>query len=442
MTQIVERLAAKLELPGLRLSVVSGADLGKEAVAESGVLRVGAARDNDLVLSDPSVSRRHFQVTLRQHEVRVDDLGSTNGTFVQGVRILSAILAPGSLVQVGNTAIRAIPIEQPVHIALSEKTRFGALLGTSVEMRRVFALLERVSPSDATVLIQGETGTGKELVAEAIHAASPRADQPFVTFDCGSVAPSLVESELFGHVRGAFSGAVRDRLGVFEAAHGGTLFLDEIGELPLDLQPKLLRALESRQVQRVGENRWRSVDVRVVAATHRELAAEVNRGRFREDLYFRLAVVPVHLPPLRARGEDVPMLIAHFWQRLGRGAQPPPEFVARLASRAWPGNVRELRNAVERAALLGAVESLGAPKPIYPSSAPASSPFDPAILDLPLTEAQEKMEELFTRAYLERALTKSGGSVSGAARSIGTNRRYVQRLMKRYAIKASDVDDE
>ncbi|UJR85619.1 sigma 54-interacting transcriptional regulator [Sandaracinus amylolyticus] len=442
MTQIVERLAAKLELPGLRLSVVSGSDVGKEAVAESGVLRVGAARDNDLVLSDPSVSRRHFQVTLRQHEVRVDDLGSTNGTFVQGVRVLSAILAPGSLVQVGNTAIRAIPIEQPVHIALSEKTRFGALLGTSVEMRRVFALLERVSPSDATVLIQGETGTGKELVAEAIHAASPRADQPFVTFDCGSVAPSLVESELFGHVRGAFSGAVRDRLGVFEAAHGGTLFLDEIGELPLDLQPKLLRALESRQVQRVGENRWRAVDVRVVAATHRELAAEVNRGRFREDLYFRLAVVPVHLPPLRARGEDLPMLIAHFWQRLGRGAQPPAELVARLASRAWPGNVRELRNAVERAALLGGVESLGAPSPIAKASVPASSPFDPAILDLPLTEAQEKMEELFTRAYLERALTKSGGSVSGAARAIGTNRRYVQRLMKRYGIKASDGDDE
>ncbi|MDQ3031467.1 MAG: sigma 54-interacting transcriptional regulator [Myxococcota bacterium] len=443
MTEIVDRLRPRLELPGLELSVVSGPDLGKKVDAQRGTLRVGASRDNDLVLTDPSVSRRHFQVHLRAGTIQVEDLGSTNGTTIDGVRILSALLAPGSLIQLGHTAIRATSADRPLEIALSTSTRFGALLGASVEMRRAFSVLERVAPTDATVLIHGETGTGKELAAEAIHTHSPRADAPFVTFDCSAVAPSLVESELFGHVRGAFSGAVADRSGVFEAAHGGTLFLDEIGELPLELQPKLLRVLESRQVSRVGESRWRPFDVRVIAATHRELAAEVNRGRFREDLYFRLAVVSVTMPALRTRMDDLPMLVRHFYERFAPGSEAPPELVRTFASRAWPGNVRELRNALERAVVLREHGADDGPAVAHgEASAGSALPADfGAFLDLPIDQAQERFESTFWRAYLERALAKSGGSVSGAARAVGTNRRYIQRLMRRFDVRAPGDDD-
>jgi transcriptional regulator with GAF, ATPase, and Fis domain len=437
VTEIVDRLGNRLELPGLQLSVVAGPDTGRQVVAQRGMVRVGASPDNDLVLTDPAVSRRHLRIHLRAGDILAEDLGSTNGTSIDGVRIFSARLAPGSLVQVGNTSIRATAIEQPLAIALSTATSFGALLGTSVEMRRVFAMFERVAPTDATMLIQGETGTGKQLAAEAMHTHSPRVDGPFVTFDCSAVAPSLVESELFGHVRGAFSGAIADRRGVFEAAHGGTLFLDEIGELPLELQPKLLRVLESRHVSRVGESKWRSVDVRVVAATHRELAAEVNRGQFREDLFFRLAVVTVTMPSLRQRMDDLPILVKHFWERFAPGTEPPRGLVRSFASKTWPGNLRELRNAVERAVVLRAHEP--APDlrgPERTATATLPSELEP-LLDLPIADAQERFESAFWRSYLERALEKSGGSVSGAARLVGTNRRYIQRLMKRYDIRAA-----
>jgi transcriptional regulator with GAF, ATPase, and Fis domain len=443
VTEIVDRLRPRLELPGLELSVVSGPDLGQRIVATRGTLRVGASRDNDLVLTDPSVSRRHFQVHLRAGAIQVEDLGSTNGTTVDGVRVLAAILAPGSLVQIGNTTIRATSVDRPLEIALSTSTRFGALLGASVEMRRAFAILERVAPTDATVLIHGETGTGKELAAEAIHTHSPRAEGPFVTFDCSAVAPSLVESELFGHVRGAFSGAVADRRGVFEAAHGGTLFLDEIGELPLELQPKLLRVLESRQVSRVGESRWRPLDVRVVAATHRELAAEVNRGQFREDLYFRLAVVSLTMPALRTRMDDMPMLVRHFWERFAPGTEAPADLVRSFASRAWPGNVRELRNALERAVVLRVHEPASVGTATADAQGARALPAElEAFLDLPIDQAQERVEGTFWRAYLERALARSGGSVSGAARAVGTNRRYIQRLMRRFDVRAPGDDPD
>ncbi len=436
VTEIVERLRAGLSLPGLALSVMRGPEAGKKLVVGSGEVRIGAARDNELVLSDPSVSRRHVRLELKAREVWVEDLGSTNGTRIDGVRIARAVLAPGATLELGNTAIRAEPVDEPIRIALSTASHFGHLLGASVEMRRVFAMLERVSSTDATVLVQGETGTGKELVAEAIHAASPRRDGPLVTFDASAVAPTLIESELFGHVRGAFSGATADRRGVFEEASGGTLFIDEIGELPLELQPKLLRVLEGRQVSRVGESRWRPVDVRVIAATNRELAAEVNRGQFREDLYFRLAVVTIGLPALRHRLDDLPMLVRHFWKRFTHADEAPPALVRDLAARAWPGNVRELRNAVERAAVMRGAE-LGAPISEVVSEAASAAAFE-ALFELPIDDAKERMEAQFLRAYLEHALAKSGGSVSGAARLVGTNRRYIQRLMKRYDLRGDD----
>jgi len=432
--QITEGVeGAQLKLKGFRLIIVEGKDRGREVTAKRGVIRVGTAADNDLVLSDDAVSRQHVELRLSSDAVRIVDLGSTNGTTVDGVRVNDAILAPGSLIRVGDTALRALTVEEPVVVPLSSRTSFGGLLGRSAALRQVFAVLERASASEATILVEGETGTGKELAAEAIHTHSPRAEGPFIAIDCGAIAASLVESELFGHVRGAFTGASGDRAGVFEEADGGTLFLDEIGELPLDLQPKLLRALETKQIRRVGESQARKVDVRVVAATNRDLAAEINRGRFREDLYFRLAVVHVRLPPLRARREDVPLLVRHFVERFAPGAPPPSaELLEALAARPWPGNVRELRNAVERAvALTQGTPSSAAPPPADASS--LSGAMEP-LFSLPITEAVARWTEGFERAYLENALRLSGGSVSGAARAMGTNRRYVQRLMKRLGV--------
>jgi len=381
---------------------------------------------------DPDPSRQHIELRLRGDSVSVRDLGSTNGTTVDGVRVIEAVLSPASHLRIGGTSIRATPFEEPVVIPLSPRTSFGGLIGASAAMREVFAILERVSGTEATVLVEGETGTGKELVAEGIHDHSTRAEGPFVPLDCGAVTASLMESELFGHVRGAFTGAVGDRQGVFEAAHGGTLFLDELGELPLELQPKLLRALEKREIRRVGDTHTRKVDVRVVAATNRDLAAEVNRGAFREDLYFRLAVVHVKLPPLRARRGDIPLLVEHFIEQLLPGSpRPSADLVQALSRKAWPGNVRELRNAVERAlALVGSDGTGGEP-------APAADPTGmlAELLDKPYKSAQERWNACFEVAYVEHALRKSGGSVSGAAREAGVTRRHIQRLMKRHDLR-------
>ena len=418
-----------LKLPSILLTVLEGPDRGTTITAQRGVVRVGTARDNDLVLSDDEVSRRHLEVRLGASSVRVVDLGSTNGTTVDGVTIHDATLTAASRITLGNSTLRASPVDEPVVLALSDQASFGGLIGESIAMRQVFGVLERVAPTNATVVLEGETGTGKEVAAEAIHAASPRHEGPFVAVDCGAIPESLIESELFGHVRGAFTGAVSDRQGVFEMAHGGTLFLDEIGELPLALQPKLLRALEKREVRRLGDSQTRRVDVRVVAATNRDLAVEVNRGAFREDLYFRLAVVRLALPPLRARSEDIPMLIAHFVRCLAPGgAHDVAAITASLTGRSYAGNVRELRNAVERALAIG---------PLPPNAASAHGVDVDALLELPYKEGLALLTEQFERRYLKRALDKSGGSVSGAARLAGLSRRYVQTLMARHGLRRS-----
>jgi transcriptional regulator with GAF, ATPase, and Fis domain len=417
-----------LSLPGIKLTVLEGPDRGQEVTARRGVVRIGTERDNDLVLTDDAVSRRHLEVRLSSDEVRVRDLGSTNGTIVDGVRICEAILSAASLIRLGSSTIRATPVDEPVKVLLSTRARFGGQLGRSTAIREVFAILERVAPSEATVVIEGETGTGKELAAEAIHAHSPRAQGPFVAVDCGAIPHGLVESELFGHVRGAFTGAVQERRGVFEEADGGTLFLDEVGELPLELQPKLLRALEKREVRRVGASQSRKIDVRVLAATNRDLAAEVNRGNFREDLFFRLAVVRVRLPPLRARRDDIPMLIRHFVECLRPDRLDRVEpLVAALANRSFPGNIRELRNAVQRELTLGDELAPGETS----TERVAAAEFRP-LLDLPYKEGMARLVEQFEREYLEHALGVCGGSVSGAARRAGLSRRYVQTLMVRH----------
>ena len=430
--------SAHLTIPGIKLIVVEGQDRGKELVARRGIIRVGTSEDNDLVVADDSVSRRHLEIRLRGDEVRVLDLRSTNGTTVDGVRIREAIVTPGAMIRIGDTELRTSAVEEPITIPLSTKTKFGGLLGHSTAMRQVFGVLERVAPSEATILIQGETGTGKEVTAEAIHSHSPRSEGSFIAIDCGAIAANLVESELFGHVKGAFTGAMTDRRGVFEEADGGTLFLDEIGELPLELQPKLLRALETRTIRRVGATKSNPIDVRVVAATNRDLAEEVNRGTFREDLYFRLAVVQVSLPPLRSRREDIPTIVKHFINRFGPNSPPPsPALLQSLSAQPWPGNVRELRNAVERALALAAPSDS-----ITHEDATQASPHESMspLFALPIKEAIEKWTSDFERQYLENALRKSGGSVSETARQCGVNRRYVQRMMKRLGIKSGPDD--
>src|SRR5262245_42013157 len=342
----------RLRTRQLRAEIVAGPDAGRMIKRPGPSIRVGTLRDCDVVLHDPAVSGHHLTLHIEPRGVRVVDAGSRNGTYVDGLRIRDGDARPDSTIALGHTRLRLGLVDDYVSIALSASERFGGLLGKSPAMRRVFAILERIAPTDTPILIEAETGTGKELAAEAIHDASRRAGEPFVVFDCSAVNAQLIESELFGHRRGAFTGASADRAGVFEDAHGGTVFLDEIGELPLELQPKLLRALESQQVRRVGDNTPRALDVRVVAATNRNLAVEVDRGRFREDLYYRLAVVRVALPPLRERSEDIPALVAHFTEQFARRKNPvttlSDDAVRELATRTWRGNVRELRHAVFR----------------------------------------------------------------------------------------------
>ncbi|HVJ21833.1 MAG TPA: sigma 54-interacting transcriptional regulator, partial [Polyangiaceae bacterium] len=363
-TQVLEQ--STLELPTIELGVVAGPDRGLRRKLDPTGLRIGTSPAAQLRLQDATVSRMHCEIRIVDGRVRIIDLGSTNGVLLDGVRVYDAELAPGSNIQLGSTKLQVDPGDGSIAIELSPRHSFGEVLGASIEMRRLFTVLEKAAASDATILIQGETGVGKELVARAIHESSKRSHGPFVVVDCGAIAENLIESELFGHVRGAFSGAVSDRRGLFEEADGGTLFLDEIGELPASLQPRLLRVIESREVRRVGSNQNRRVDVRFLAATHRPLAEHVNDGTFREDLYYRIAVVEAQIPALRARRDDILLLAEHFFRRYaGEKETLPTELRSSLTSRAWPGNVRELRNFIERSVSLGHTMTRA------PSSAPA-----------------------------------------------------------------------
>jgi DNA-binding NtrC family response regulator len=314
-------------------------------------LTVGTLPDNDVVLSDPFVSSRHLRIEPRAGRWYLADLGSTNGTLLGGTRVERAELPFGLPMQLGDAELL---LEPPVASDTARPLVFEQMVSSDPGMRRVFELVERVAPSDAAVAILGDTGTGKELVARALHARSPRAAGPFIPVNCSAIAETLIESELFGHEKGAFSGAERLRKGAFEEAHGGTIFLDEIGELPVDLQAKLLRTLELGEVKRVGASRPITVDVRVVAATHRDLRAQVRTGRFREDLFYRLCVVPVTVPPLRQRRGDARLLAETFLSAAsprGLALRWSEEALARLEGYDWPGNVRQLRNVVQRALL-------------------------------------------------------------------------------------------
>jgi transcriptional regulator with PAS, ATPase and Fis domain len=444
VTTVLAGSGQTIPLAGLDLLVIEGADRGARASVGPGVTRVGTSASNQLRLTDRAVSRVHCELRLRDHTVGIVDAGSTNGTFAEGVRIADAELSPGSIFRVGTTAIRIEAANAPTRVAISARNQFGELLGGSLAMRRVYAVLERLAATDTTALILGETGTGKELAARAVHEASRRASGPFVTVDCGAITETLIESELFGHVRGAFSGALSDRRGLFEEAHGGTLFLDEIAELPLSLQPKLLRVLEAREVRRVGANSSRPIDVRVLAATHRSLAQSVNEGTFREDLYYRLAVVEVELPPLRNRREDLATIAQSFYERFTGTEEPLGEaLVAAIQARSWTGNVRELRNFIERSVTLGTVTSDGH-RPGEPQATTAGAVEVP--VNLPLREARVAWMDQFERRYAEALLARTGGNVTRAAEIAGVHRRSFQRLLAslggRLAEQARREDDD
>lgn len=412
---------------------------GKHSHRVEGQVVLGSSPGADVRVTDRTVSRLHAELEVTDQGVWVRDLGSLNGTFVQGIRVTGAMVPNGAELQLGSATLNVVHGQDREPVALWPRDKFGELVGASACMREVFAQLARLATAAAPVMIRGETGTGKELAARAIHDASSRSGGPFVVVDCAALPPTLVESELFGHARGAFTGALNARAGAFEAAHGGTVFLDEAGELPLSVQPKLLRVLESSSVRRVGETEYRPVDVRVLSATHRDLRQMVNAGAFREDLYFRLAVLPVVLPPLRARPGDIPMLVERFL-----GDRELPGFdLEELVHRPWLGNVRELRNFVEQACTLGTQQalSLSGQQPDLPDAASADtggSLGSPACSHLSFDQKFKSFREAWIdcgeQQYVEQLLKRCDYNVARAAREAGLDRTYVYRLIRKFRL--------
>jgi transcriptional regulator with GAF, ATPase, and Fis domain len=390
------------------------------------VVRIGSHPSNEIVIDDRTVSRFHCRLSRESGERwKLTDLGSKNGTRLNGVRVLVAELERAATLTLGDSTLD-VRLGSATSNPQVRRTSFGAIVGESAAMQRLYAILERVAASDIDVLIHGESGTGKELVATELIQRSSRADGPVIVFDCGAISPSLVESELFGHVRGAFTGADREREGAFEAADGGTLFLDEIGELPLELQPKLLRALEAREVRRVGTNRAKRVDVRVIAATNRDLEPEVNRDRFREDLYYRLAKLTVRVPPLRDRLDDIPLLVQAF------ATHPFPEdALVDLRLHDWPGNVRELRNYVERSLVLGEAGLPQRSGQVKRFLTPGGT-FTPE--GVSFKDAKEAAIADFEKSFLGPLLDRCDGNFSKAARTAKMDRMYLHQLAQKHGL--------
>jgi two-component system, NtrC family, response regulator GlrR len=399
---------------------------------------IGSSESVGLRVLAPTVSRVHAELEPRQDGVWLRDLGSKNGVAIDRVWIKEARLHHGATVRLGDVELSVRYADAQSNVVLWREPRFGALFGKSTVMRELFARLARVAASDAAILIQGETGTGKELVARSIHDASPRARSPFIVVDCAAMPDNLLEAELFGHTRGAFTGAHTAREGAFEAASGGTIFLDEVGELPLAMQPKLLRVLESRTIRRVGESQHRPVNVRVVTATHRDLAAMVASGAFREDLYFRLAVLPVRVPPLREREDDAIELARSFLPEPMRAAALDPTLERALLSRPWVGNVRELRNVMDRVVSLGPSEALdgeaNALSRSRPSAAARGEWSEGPTVDsgVPFKVLRDQWLDHLERAYLTALIAQHGRNITAVAAAAGLDRSYIHRLIKKH----------
>jgi DNA-binding NtrC family response regulator len=417
----------------VRIAIEAGPDAGAQHVPDDGAaIAIGTSEDNAVVLADPAVSRYHLELRRSTSGVHVTDLGSRNGTWLDGVRIERAVVPAGTRLRIGSTTIAVEDAGSSVAPPMPEAPRPADLVGESDAIREVARLVHKLARVDSSVLIQGETGTGKEVVARALHDASPRRSAELVVVDCGSLPATLIASILFGHEKGAFTGADQRRAGAFERAHQGTLLLDEIGELPLEVQPALLGVLERRTFHRVGGAQPIDVDVRVLAATHRDLRAEVNAGRFRADLFYRLAVAKIAIPPLRDRPEDIEPLVAHFVERITGAAELGPLARALDALRAqpWSGNVRELRNVVEAAIVMGELELAA------PSGEPQRAP---AMLGGPelasYREARAAALAAFEAGYLKTLIERAGGNASEAARMARMDRPYLLTLLRRHGLR-------
>jgi transcriptional regulator with PAS, ATPase and Fis domain len=419
--------ADTLHVRTCRLEVVSGPDRGASRVFTAPQIVIGRAHA-DFQLEDRRVSALHAEIRLENDGYRLRDLGSTNGTHVGGLRVVDAYILANTTIAVGDSVVRFTPLPASVELPLSQATRLGGLVGSSPVMRRLYEVIERLAATEATVLVTGETGAGKELVARAVHDRSARREGPFVVLDCGALPEQLIEDIVFGHEVGAFTGATTARPGVFEAAHGGTLFLDEIGEIPLELQPKLLRVLEAKQVRRIGGLASIDCNVRIVAATNRDLAAEVNRDAFRADLYFRIAVARIHVPPLREHREDIDELIAHCLVQLG-AATLPETFNEWARKQSWPGNVRELRGAIEQSLALARHPEMIARQI---QTGPSSLEID---VSVPFKEAKKKIVEELERRYITELLDAHQGNVSAAARAADLDRMTIYKMLYRAGLR-------
>jgi transcriptional regulator with PAS, ATPase and Fis domain len=429
--------SSQLVLRLVQLTVLDGPDKGHSAVVGQPGFTVGSGPQADLRLTDPSVSREHLRLFAGPLGVRCVDGGSKNGTFFHGARVREITLSQDGTLSLGNTVLGIKLQGDKRELPVSDKTNFGEAIGVSPTMRAVFAALERAADSDLSILLEGESGVGKDVLARAVHQASSRRDGPFTIIDCGAIQPALIESELFGHVRGAFTGAESDRSGALVEANGGTLFLDEVGELPLDLQPKLLRVLEAREVLPVGGRTRIPINVRVVAATNRHLAEASRLGEFRSDLFYRLAVIRLQVPPLRERKEDI-LPIAEAMLRKITGnpeARVPQDLAVLLRNHEFPGNVRELRNALERFAVFGLDQGV-----LFDKDGAKTLHSDDALLRLDYHEAKKLVSERFEEFYIPAMLAQHDGVITRAAEAAGISRQTFYRLLER--LRLSEAPDD
>jgi len=448
-TELLPSKAGPPSRQALTLLVLEGPDAGTRVSLGEQPLRIGKDPSSDLLLPDATVSRHHCVIERREENTVVRDLGSTNGTYVNDLRVTEAFLRPGSRLSVGKVVLLLQPVFQVEELAPTEKPNFGKLCGQSLAMRRIFAVMERIAPTEATVLLCGETGTGKGATARALHEASTRKEAPFVVFDCGAVSPTLIEADLFGAEKGAYTGAHAARRGACEEANTGTLFLDEIDDLPLELQPKLLRVLEERELRRLGSQQARKLDIRVIAASKLNLETMVREGRFREDLFYRLAVVRIDLPRLRNREADLPALSDLFMAEEGAWDRLSETLRSQLESHPWPGNLRELRNVLERLRYLGLQDAKGvtltsgAPNPEREeSSRTADDSLAGVDFDLPFKDAKDSLVEAFEHAYLEKLLERAKGNIALAAREAHLNRKYFYDLLRKHGLYAKSPKSE
>ena len=442
-----------IHLEKCKLVVVDGPDRGEELIVYKPIIRIGTNDKNDLVLSDNTISRFHCEIRRLRDDYLLVDHDSTNGTYVGDLRLREAFLYPNCEMLIGNSLVRFVPLVEEIPVYPIAKSCYGAIIGGAPRMREIYGIIDKVAPSELSVIIEGETGTGKELVARAIHDGSRRARGPLVIFDCSAFPENLLESELFGHEKGAFSGAIRTHRGVFERAEGGTVFFDELGEMSVNLQPKFLRALESGEVRRVGGEHTIRVDVRVVAATNRNLKQLIDEGLFRRDLFYRLAKVRFALPALRERTEDIALLVDHFMKflrkRSERDAPIRPrgfstEVLSAIERYDWPGNVRELRNVVERAATFcerDLVTYDDLPSELLSRLGKHERPVEinsEVDIQTGLKQAKEQIVAQFERNYLVTLLQRHKMNISRVARDAGIDRRHVYRLIKKYEIDLPD----